>query len=79
MVSAGSDDGFVLTFAENKFHSRLCTLIDLLENKRPRLWPICQYTAELLISVSFLAASKQSSALAMHPFEFKVTSERHKC
>ena len=34
--------------------------------------------AELLISVSFLAASKQSSALAMHPFEFKVTSEKHK-
>ena len=35
--------------------------------------------AELLISVSLLSPCKQSSALVMRPFQFKVTSEKHKC
>jgi len=34
--------------------------------------------AELLISVSLLGPSKQSLALVMLPFEFEVTSEKHK-
>ena len=34
--------------------------------------------AELLISVSFLVASEQSSASARHPFEFELTNEKHK-
>jgi len=34
--------------------------------------------AELLNSVSLLGHNKQSLALVMRPFEFKVTSEKHK-
>ena len=37
-----------------------------------------QYMAELLISVSLLGPSKQTSALAMRRFESKVTREKHK-
>ena len=67
--------GFALTFAGNKLPLRLCKSLDLWENKRPPLWPIYGRTFDLSLMP---CSSKQSSALAMCPLEFKVTSEEHK-
>ena len=39
--------------------------------------PVFLATIQIKISVSLLGPSKQSSALVMRPFEFKVTSEKH--
>ena len=34
---------------EINYHSRLCKSVDLLQNKRPRLWPIYGRTLDLSI------------------------------
>ena len=41
---------------EINYHSRLCDSVDLLENKRPRLWPIYGRTLDL----RFITCSQQT-------------------
>ena len=56
--------GLLSPLLEINYHFRFCDSVALLENKRPDCG---QYMAELMISVSLLTSSKQSSALAMRP------------